>query len=515
MGISKEKIFDLVRSLLYKTASWLFLFFISFFISFYLDLEFWGLIFIIISALFLNYIRDISLRGLIIFVLILSFFSVFWIYFIVDYVGIFFTVLALLISTLVFAMLLFFVFLPFLFFKKFRESKRELVFAFFYSLYFVLWNYVFFRMDDLCLSFWQLYFTQSKNYLLYPVFSVSPFIVTFITLFSVFVFYYLFSRKRFFLFFSFFLILLFFNFVFRFYYLNVSKLRIDELERKLSSEKVVAFFISTDTVAMPPDYRIRNESMAYYKCAVAIALANSIDKEGYKFLFFLPEGSFSKNEKYLFNPRNPNSSSSLYNLGLNMKNLLSYQNYSIMYRSFIFFNPTSIDHEKKQIFNSVVLINLSDVLNLSVNNYQIYDKIFLVPFAEKTPEFFKSFASFFSKWIVVFRYLDYTPGKEEKVFSISEKLKFKPLVCFESFKYLGIKERDEDYEFIVVTSNDSWFVSKNGKNFIFYLHLKSVKMLSVAKKKTVFFLVNGDRNRVFVFFDRTRIFERSKSIIIF
>lgn len=515
MKIFKEKVFNLILTLQNGTGSWLFLFFISFFISFYLDLEFWGLIFIIISALFLNYIRDISLRGLVIFVSILSFLSVFWIYFIVDYVGIFFTVLALLFSTLVFAILLFFVFLPFLFFKKFKEGGRELVFAFFYSLYFVLWNYLFFKMDDLGLSFWQLYFTQSKSYLLYPFFSVNPFVVTFTTLLFVFVFYYLFSRKRFFLFFSFLLILLFFNFVFRFYYLNVSKLRIDELEKKLNNEKVVAFFISTDTVAMPPDYRIRNESMAYYKISVAIALANSIDKEGYKFLFFLPEGSFSKNEKYLFNPQKPDSSSSLYNLSLNIKNLLSSQNYSIIYRSFIFFNPTSIDYEKKQIFNSVVLMNLGDILILNVDNYQIYDKIFLVPFAEKTPEFFKSFASFFSKWVVVFRYLDYTPGKAEKVFSISDRLKFKPLVCFESFKYLCIKERDEDYDFIVVSSNDSWFISKNVKNLIFYLHLKSANLLSVVKKRPVFFLVNGDRNRVFIFFDRTKMFETSKNVIIF
>ncbi|MCS7243294.1 MAG: hypothetical protein RMJ36_00970 [Candidatus Calescibacterium sp.] len=453
---------------------------------------------------------QIDLKRVWFFSLGLGFLCVLWMWFIVNYVGFFFTILAMSLSIFILSIFFSLMFLPFIWMKA---KRGILVYSLIYGLYFVLWNYLFYIFDDLGLSFLQFYFTQSSIYLFYPLFSIHPILVNFVMVLLVFYFVYLAFFKNVKMVYWILGVLVLSNLIAKFYYDFLSGMILGYLNDKLNRENVFLFFISTDTVAQPPDYRIRNENMTFYKLSVALASAYSTKRNNKSiFIFFLPEGSLSKDERYTFNLNNPNLSYSITNLKYNMNNLIGNRDFfSIFGNSFLFFNPTSVDYEIKKIFNSVVLLSFNDINNLRIIDYQIYSKRFLVPFTEVTPGFFKSISKFLSKWIVLYKYLDYSEGKDYfKEFAIRD-IKFVPLICFESFKHIYPISIYSNVDFLVVSSNDSWF--KN--NPMLFLHLKSVRVLSVVKRKPVIFLANGYENRIFIFSDKTRNIRNTIHIISF
>lgn len=472
------------------------IFWVVFFFSFYFDFEFNGFLFLFISMVLVDRLQDfkVDINKIWIFSWALGFICVSWIFFIVKYVGIFWVLCAVFLSSLVLGILFFLMFLPFVFFDKIVNLKLKIIFAVLYSVYFSGWNYLFFMMDDLGLSFLQFYFVASKLYLFYPLFEIHPSLVNFfISLLVLLVDY----RKI-----GFWILLAIFNFILKYYYQTLALSSLEEFMDKLRKYDLKLYFISANTVIDSLDYRIRNENLVFYKLAVALSLnfKNSI--------FFLPEGSLSKNERYLFYTIKPNLSPAVYNISSNLKTLLG--NYNLFLDSmYIFFNPTVVDYENKRIFNSVVLLNLKEVWENNIKEFQVYDKVFLVPFTERVPQFFRPFSKILSKWIVIFKYLDYSNGKDDNKVFFVKNLKFKPLICFESFKYLYLNREYGD--FIVVSANDSWFRS----NPMLYLHLKSVKMLSVSKKKIVVFIANGYKNKIFVFDDITGFVKNVQNLVFF
>lgn len=468
----------------------IFIFYLSFFLSFYYDFEFNGIVFII-SSVYLLYSVDrlrlsggLNFRSIWFFCLGLSFISLIWMSFIIDYVGWFWGLLANLISILFLSFLLFLLFWPFIYFK------RNIFFLFVYSLYFVLIQYLFYIFDDLGLSFLQLYFTQSNLYLFYPLFSFGGWLVNFSMILLIFILYL--TRK--FVFISLLLGFLVINWVLRFYYFGVMDSNLLELDKKLRAEKVFLFVISTNTVAISPDYRVRNEDMVFNKLVVSLAFASR--SNNFSYLFLLPEGSLSKNERYLFDISNPSRSPALYNLREGLVNLIDNNNISrIADNSYVLFNPTLVDYSEKKIYNSVILINLKDILELDVRNYQFYNKVFLVPFSEFTPSFFRIIANLLSNQIAIFRYMDYTSGQNKQSVFRFKNINIKPLICFESFKSLYLMDKT-DFDFIIVSSNDSWFRG----NPMYSLHRKSIKLLSIKERKPVIFLVNGAISEIFMIF---------------
>lgn len=429
-------------------------------------------------------------------------------WFIVNYVGLFFTVLAMFASSLVLSILFSLIFLPVIYVKNLSLS-----FVFLYSLYFVGWSYFFHWLDDLGLSFLQLYFTQSSIYYFYPLFSIHPIIVIFLTVLLIFYFTRLFLQANLRGLYIGFGFLVFLNLVFRFYYDGVKWKYLKNFEAILDKEKVTLFLISTNVISSAPDYRKRNEEMTFYKLSVAISTAYSYTKDNQKtFVFLLPEGSLSKDDNHLFNLNQPNLSTSIRNIRNNILSLLGSQKmFSIFRSSFLFYNPTSVDHIEKKLFNSVVMLNLQEVMDLEIKSYQIYNKEFLVPFTERVPEFFRPVSKLLSRWIILYTYLDYTKGKNNSKEFFVKTIRFRPLICFESFKHIYPFDNYEKVEFIVISSNDAWFIN----NPILDLHLKSAKILSVSKRKPVIFLVNGYRNKIFVFDDVTNHLRSSRNVIEF
>ncbi|MFN3996083.1 MAG: hypothetical protein ACK4GR_06115, partial [bacterium] len=372
-------------------------FFISFFLSFYFDFELNGFIFLFFSSLLVEEVRreEVNLFVLGGFSFVVGFICVVWMFFIVNYVGLILGVSAVLLSTFILGIFFFLIFLPLVYLNRFKGGWEKILFSVFYSFYFALWNYLFFIMDDLGLSFLQFFYTVSGVYLFYPVFSLNPFLVNFLIAFLSLVLDY----KKWVIW----LVLIFLNFAFKLYYWELANKEMDNLIDKLEKREISLYFISAKAFSDFKDYRIRNEDLTFYKLSIAFALSLG-DK---KSVFFLPEGSLSKNEKYIFYPSNPNYSPAIRNLA-KFKDYLSKEMLDEFELSelkkengfkYIFFNPTSVDYLNKRIYNSVVLLNLGEVFEGKIENYQVYDKIFLVPFTERVPSFFKEIAKFLSKWI--------------------------------------------------------------------------------------------------------------------
>ena len=98
--------------------------------------------------------------------------------------------------------------------------------------------------------------------------------------------------------------------------------------------------------------------------------------------------------------------------------------------------------------NSLVLVKPNGAWN------QKYIKIWLVPFGEYVPDFFKPLKQF----IPVLRNLaNIKPGKKLGIFHFS-KGKFGAMICYESsFGWISRKLTLDGAKFLVVSSNDAWF----------------------------------------------------------
>ncbi|MEN3014614.1 MAG: hypothetical protein ABDH21_00930 [bacterium] len=455
-----------------------------------------GLVFIIASVNLVLRIKQVRFRDLGLFSVILALICLFWMWFIEDYVGWGFALLAMVCSVLVLGALFFFSFLPWLLFDKIRN---KLGFGVFFAFYFAFWQYIFYSMDDLGLSFVQFFFTQSGTFALYPIF-FSPFwvnvIMALIVMFMAFGLNCWRSRVIFSLFFVIINLLMFWV------YEKEANRCLYELIGRLKENRLFIFAISTDVIASPPDYRIRNEEQTFQKIKEALKVANQI-YDSY-FLFLLPEGSISKDQASIFDLNNPSYSPCISKIRKALSEIYQKKelNLAILSRSWIFFNPSSVDYINKVVYNSVLSVKLEQVWNGGINDYQIYHKVFLVPFIEFTPGFFMSVAKFLSKWIIVFSYIDYSPGVDKSKNFICNNVSFRPMICFESFKNLYNITSFDQVDFIVVSSNDSWFKG----NLMYNLHRKSVRMLSIAKKLPVIFVVNGNPSCLFMFFDFTDVF---------
>ncbi len=487
------------------------IFFISYFLSFYFDeliikgfAIFFNNLFFILFSFFLfnlllnnkNYKKDIIYISI-----LFSIVNVLWITFLFKYINFIYAFLGVILAGFILFIFWFikFIFFPFcfnIFFNNINKMNFRFVGYFFISIFYSIWwvviEFIQYNLKDLDMSFAMIYFTQTSNYIFFLFYSISPFLVSFVfiflsslltaLIFEVYHYKYQFKNFKFhyitFLF-IFYIFFLFFNF---FYFNNIEKTVLSNLEKKILKNNINFILIETEIDSYFNKFSQRNYDQLYSKLKVL----NKILKkdEGY-FVVFIPEGAFPKNYDTLFYLQN--------NLNLNLKNI--FRNY--IFDAFIF-NTIAVDYYQN-FYNSIIYFNQEK------DYFDFYLKRYLVPFGEYYPIWFLRL--FGSLDIENLKYKSYTSGfnfKNNNYYFDIKNIKFKVLVCFESFKY---EKKAKDIDFILVSSNDMWF-----KNlFMDNLHLKSIKILSIYYLVPIVFNANGNKNGVLFIFN----FHSLKNFIVF
>ncbi|MCX7870903.1 MAG: hypothetical protein N2485_04955 [bacterium] len=487
------------------------IFFISYFFSFYFDeliikglAIFFDNLFFILFSFFLFYLLldyKNSKRDMVYISILFSTINALWIIFLFKYINFIYAFLGIILSIFILFIFWFlkFIFLPFIFKVFIINNKMNFRFIgyFFISIIYSIWwliiEFIQYNLKDLDMSFAMIYFNQTSNYIFFLFYTIHPFVVSFIFVFlSSFlatlafeVYYYKNQLKNFkfyiILFFIFYFFILLFNI---FYFKNIEKHSLSKLEEKILKNNINFILIQTEIDAYFNKFNQRNYEELYNKL---FKLNKNLNKDDSFFVVLIPEGAFPKNSYTLFYLQD--------NFNLNLKNV--FKNYK--FNAFIF-NTIAID-DNQNIYNSIICFDKSK------DSFNFYLKRYLVPFGEYYPFWFLKL--FGSLNIENLKYKSYTSGVNFKgnnyYFDIKD-IKFKVLICFESFKYER-KSKTNDIDFILVSSNDMWF-----KNlFMDNLHLKSIKILSIYNLLPVVFNANGNKNGVLFIFN----FQPLKGFIIF
>jgi len=112
--------------------------------------------------------------------------------------------------------------------------------------------------------------------------------------------------------------------------------------------------------------------------------------------------------------------------------------------------------ENEKYFNSMFFINQKKINK--------FDKKILVPFGEFIP-----LRKFFSFMDFIVGSSDFSIGKDERKFELTDKIKILPVICYEILYFWKLLEQtNDDTNVIVNITNDSWFGNFSGPYQHFY-----------------------------------------------
>ncbi len=125
--------------------------------------------------------------------------------------------------------------------------------------------------------------------------------------------------------------------------------------------------------------------------------------------------------------------------------------------------------EDKQYYNSLFLVEK--------NKYQVFDKKILVPFGEFIP-----LRSLFNFMEFIAGTIDFTIGKNKRIFDLNNNLKILPIICYEiTYFWKLIDDDNKDSNLIINLTNDSWFGTFSGP----YQHFYFTKLRAAEFNKTL------------------------------